>query len=520
MRRYTCAHAGTPLGDPIEVSALAQALSPKQPVQHTQPQQVHLASVKACYGHTEGAAGLTGFLLAAHSLHGQACTPIMHLGHVNPFVEAALADWARGSTKSAIPSRQLQPAGLAPGQLSGTSSFGMSGVNAHVLLAQNSQPAHVLADSVDKTLQWQKQRLWPLPCLHAALPSVHVSSGLLSFSVLLSQPSTAALLDHHSHGCQCLPAAAWLDLMHAAAATLSEVSMLVDSAFDSAKSCSWSEPVGLSINVQGGTGSISSAEGSHMHTSLAHCSTVKCTSQEPSLPGRPASEAALSWLVAEASSQQHAQLQLPQHATAALALRTCHAMTVCQLEAVLTSTQHSNHIDAATPAACEAFAWLPSRSAGKGRQLTCSSAYLQHSRTHSVQAQTSSSGITASGLQYRRAVTLPQKMVKPAMHLIWKALDLLSTPQELKPERPHWLLLSTGSQSVTLADLVAVDGLPLAALPTCISVHFVRAGLAASAQAQLAADVVVSSDVELERIFRETRADHAFCIQPESVPGN
>jgi acyl transferase domain-containing protein len=48
---------GTPLGDPIEVGALGQALqgrgAPRRGV-------LTLAAVKSCYGHTEGAAGLTG----------------------------------------------------------------------------------------------------------------------------------------------------------------------------------------------------------------------------------------------------------------------------------------------------------------------------------------------------------------------------------------------------------------------------------------------------------------------------
>ena len=44
---------GTPLGDPIEVSALGHALAGGGG-------QAVLGSVKACYGHTEGAAGLTG----------------------------------------------------------------------------------------------------------------------------------------------------------------------------------------------------------------------------------------------------------------------------------------------------------------------------------------------------------------------------------------------------------------------------------------------------------------------------
>lgn len=56
---------GTPLGDPIEMSALGVAL--------TQPKDQSLkifttGSVKACYGHTEGAAGVTGMLKSTITL--------------------------------------------------------------------------------------------------------------------------------------------------------------------------------------------------------------------------------------------------------------------------------------------------------------------------------------------------------------------------------------------------------------------------------------------------------------------
>lgn len=47
---------GTPLGDPIEVNAVGQALA-RPPGEHG---FLAMASVKACFGHTEGAAGLTG----------------------------------------------------------------------------------------------------------------------------------------------------------------------------------------------------------------------------------------------------------------------------------------------------------------------------------------------------------------------------------------------------------------------------------------------------------------------------
>ena len=47
---------GTPLGDPIEVGALGQALKPTNGNSGT----VLMLSNKACFGHTEGTAGLSG----------------------------------------------------------------------------------------------------------------------------------------------------------------------------------------------------------------------------------------------------------------------------------------------------------------------------------------------------------------------------------------------------------------------------------------------------------------------------
>lgn len=63
---YVAVHGtGTPLGDPIEVGALAQALSVKGGLPPAgdgghASLALTLGSVKACFGHTEGAAGLTG----------------------------------------------------------------------------------------------------------------------------------------------------------------------------------------------------------------------------------------------------------------------------------------------------------------------------------------------------------------------------------------------------------------------------------------------------------------------------
>ena len=60
---------GTPLGDPIEVGALGHALSGEEGIDEIGNRAVDLASVKSNFGHTEGAAGLSGALFAMHVLN-------------------------------------------------------------------------------------------------------------------------------------------------------------------------------------------------------------------------------------------------------------------------------------------------------------------------------------------------------------------------------------------------------------------------------------------------------------------
>lgn len=122
---------GTLLGDPLEVGAAGAALGAPR----SSPPA--LLAGKATHAHTEGAAGLTATLCALCTLQDRSLAPVLHLRTLNPHVAGALGDWGRGPGGKAAAALPRQYAGL-PGNgrgLAGASSFGMSGVNTHVVLA-------------------------------------------------------------------------------------------------------------------------------------------------------------------------------------------------------------------------------------------------------------------------------------------------------------------------------------------------------------------------------------------------
>jgi hypothetical protein len=89
---------------------------------------------------------------SAQAMRHGALPPVMHLRDVNPYVESTLGDWGKKQGLAAGVPRQAMPAPVqsASGgdQAVGTSSFGMSGVNSHVLL----RPANAGAVPSDEQL--------------------------------------------------------------------------------------------------------------------------------------------------------------------------------------------------------------------------------------------------------------------------------------------------------------------------------------------------------------------------------
>ncbi|MCB0207972.1 MAG: SDR family NAD(P)-dependent oxidoreductase [Anaerolineae bacterium] len=118
---YIEAHGtGTSLGDPIEMRALGAVFG------QDREQPLLVGSVKTNIGHLEAAAGIAGLIKVVLSLQHNQIPPHLHFQNPSPYI-----DWDRLMV-------QIPTAGSpwpAEKRIAGISSFGMSGTNAHVVLA-------------------------------------------------------------------------------------------------------------------------------------------------------------------------------------------------------------------------------------------------------------------------------------------------------------------------------------------------------------------------------------------------
>lgn len=133
---YVEAHGtGTPIGDPIEVRALANALAADRPTSDP----LLIGSVKTNIGHLEAGAGIAGLIKAALVLKHAYIPANLHLK--NPI--------SLGTAGIEIP-RVGRPFPDGKRRIAGVNSFGFGGTNAHVVLAE--PPGAVRADAPDRSL--------------------------------------------------------------------------------------------------------------------------------------------------------------------------------------------------------------------------------------------------------------------------------------------------------------------------------------------------------------------------------
>ncbi|MFN7670793.1 MAG: type I polyketide synthase [Planctomycetota bacterium] len=128
-----CHGTGTEIGDPIEVSALAQAFAGAK-----DRQWCGIGSVKTNIGHLDTAAGVASFIKVCLALRHGELPPTINYEAPNPlidfarspfYVNAATRPWPRGSRP----------------RIAGVTSLGVGGTNAHVIVAEAPAPAAVTA---------------------------------------------------------------------------------------------------------------------------------------------------------------------------------------------------------------------------------------------------------------------------------------------------------------------------------------------------------------------------------------
>ncbi|HVI46024.1 MAG TPA: SDR family NAD(P)-dependent oxidoreductase [Chitinophaga sp.] len=126
---YIEAHGtGTSLGDPIEMAGLTKAFASDK------KQYCSIGSVKSNIGHCESAAGISGLTKVLLQLKHQQLVPSLHAATLNPHIDFTATPFKVQQQLETWTTPDNRP------RLSGISSFGAGGSNAHVIIEEYCVP--------------------------------------------------------------------------------------------------------------------------------------------------------------------------------------------------------------------------------------------------------------------------------------------------------------------------------------------------------------------------------------------
>lgn len=130
---FVAAHGtGTPIGDPIEITALSSAFGEST----NRKQYCVIGSVKPNIGHTDTAAGVASFITASLSLHHRTIPPSVDFQSPNPAIDFANSPFMVSTTHRAYPVTNEPPRAMVH-------SLGVGGTNANVVLEASPIANHI-----------------------------------------------------------------------------------------------------------------------------------------------------------------------------------------------------------------------------------------------------------------------------------------------------------------------------------------------------------------------------------------
>lgn len=211
-----CHHAGTALGDPIELGAALTVLQ-----RTTAP--LRLTAAKSRAGHSEPVSGTVGLGHAAAMLANSTTSAVMHLRSFNPMLIGLIQ--AHRAAGHACPYIGRQDgtgllgaaAGGARQATSGVSAFAFQGTNAHAVLVKGSG---LPTGPPQLDGQWQRQRAWFALQPHPLVSRQTAALLAAQFQVRVQGAALSYLWDHIVQHRPLLPGAAMFEAAYAAGALL------------------------------------------------------------------------------------------------------------------------------------------------------------------------------------------------------------------------------------------------------------------------------------------------------------
>ena len=126
---------GTPLGDPIEYSAIKATFLEKDYISSAQSTlPLVLGAVKPNVGHLEGAAGMAGLIKTIMCVIHKSCPPNIHCNSLNPEIDTKTCSRKVIFPNKVLPLISSESSMDTESLIAGVSSFGSGGTNSHVIV--------------------------------------------------------------------------------------------------------------------------------------------------------------------------------------------------------------------------------------------------------------------------------------------------------------------------------------------------------------------------------------------------